>query len=48
MATKGDLCELELHMDSRIKAAESGVIKWMVGIALAKIALLLGIFLKLS
>ncbi len=55
LATKHDIQtlgqemrETELHIDARMEALKSDLIKWVVGLALAQVGLLVGILLKLA
>jgi len=44
LAAKRDLKELELKLEARISESKSEIIKWMIGVSFAKIALILAVF----
>lgn len=47
MATKQDVKELDMALRSHIAEMKYDLIKWIVGLSLAQIAMLIGIFIKL-
>jgi hypothetical protein len=47
LATKGDVREAELRMEAKIEVAKNETIKWMVGLALAQLAMMAGILMTL-
>ncbi|MBF0462101.1 MAG: DUF1640 domain-containing protein [Magnetococcales bacterium] len=47
LATKGDVREVELRMEAKIEVAKNETIKWMVGLALAQLAMMAGILMTL-
>ena len=47
LATKGDVRELELRLEGQIEVAKNETIKWMVGLALAQLAMMAGILMTL-
>jgi len=47
LATKRDVERLESKMETRFAEQKAETIKWMVGLAMAQMALLIGILLKL-
>ncbi|MBF0184356.1 MAG: DUF1640 domain-containing protein [Magnetococcales bacterium] len=47
LATKGDVREVELKLEAKIEIAKTETIKWMVGLALAQLAMMAGILMTL-
>lgn len=47
LATKGDIREAELRMETKIEIAKNETIKWMIGLALAQLAMMSGILMTL-
>jgi hypothetical protein len=46
LATKQDVKELEMTLRGHISEMKYDLIKWIVGLSLAQIAMLIGIFIK--
>ncbi|MBF0184020.1 MAG: DUF1640 domain-containing protein [Magnetococcales bacterium] len=47
LSTKGDLHEVELKLEAKIEIAKTETIKWMVGLALAQLAMMAGILMTM-
>jgi hypothetical protein len=47
LATKGDLRDLERRLEGRILEMRYDLLKWVVGLALAQMGLLIGILVKI-
>ena len=44
LATNRDIKEIELRLEARISESKSEIIKWMIGVSFAQIALSLAVF----